>query len=152
MRMLQCSTIGGEHRTPLARAGAAPRARAGRQRRASVRASNTDPDPAAGSSPLFTSQFMGVLQTSLARQGPDALTGGPPRSEEPRASATEEVLTVALSQSKTTLQQLVAWRDQIDRQVAVQQKQVDRMEFALNKSRNDAAYMRALKEMLHGDL
>lgn len=67
-------------------------------------------------------------------------------------SATEEVLTVALSQSKQTLMQLMAWREQIERQVAVQQKQVDRMEFALNKSRNDAAYLRAMKEMLHGDM
>lgn len=30
--------------------------------------------------------------------------------------------------------------------------QVDRMEFALNKSRNDAAYLRAMKELLHGDM
>jgi hypothetical protein len=39
-------------------------------------------------------------------------------------SATEEVLTVALQQSKQTLAQLMAWRDQLDRQIAVQQKQV----------------------------
>ena len=32
-------------------------------------------------------------------------------------SATEEVLTTALGQSKQTLQQLLVWREQIDRQV-----------------------------------
>jgi hypothetical protein len=47
---------------------------------------------------------------------------------------------------------MMQWREQIDRQVAAQQKQVDRMEFALNKSRNDAAYMTALKELMHGDM
>lgn len=50
-----------------------------------------------------------------------------------RQSATEEVLTTALGQSKATLQQLVAWREQVDRQILAQQKQIDRMEFALNK-------------------
>ena len=49
-------------------------------------------------------------------------------------------------------QVMMQWREQIDRQVAAQQKQVDRMEFALNKSRNDAAYMTALKELMHGDM
>lgn len=58
----------------------------------------------------------------------------PPPPALPRStSATEEVLTTALGQTKATLQQLLAWRDQLDRQIAAQQKQVDRMEFALNK-------------------
>ncbi|KAL4856984.1 hypothetical protein ACK3TF_002677 [Chlorella vulgaris] len=114
------------------------------------RSGRPDVEQAIANNPLFNSQFMGVLQDSLARQGEQALTSAPPT--EPRVSATEEVLTVALSQSKQTLMQLMAWREQIERQVAVQQKQVDRMEFALNKSRNDAAYLRAMKEMLHGDM
>ncbi|PSC70061.1 molybdenum cofactor biosynthesis [Micractinium conductrix] len=100
--------------------------------------------------PLFNNQFMGVLQNSLARQGVDSLTRAPPT--EPRTSATEDVLAAALGQSKQTLQQLLAWREQVERQIAAQQKQIDRMEFALNKCRNDAAYMRALKEMMHQDL
>ena len=73
--------------------------------------------------PLFNnSQFMGVLQNSLARQGPDALTSAPPA--EPREDATVEVLTSALNQSKITLQQLVMWQNQLAAQIAAQQKQV----------------------------
>lgn len=92
---------------------------------------------------------MGVLQQSLARSGPDALTSGGPRAEESRTSAVEEVLGNALVQSKRTLAMLQQWRNQIDAQIAAQEKQVDRMEFALNKSRSDAAYMKALKDMLY---
>jgi len=36
-------------------------------------------------------------------------------------SATEEVLTTALAQSKQSLQQLMVWREQIDRQVRARQ-------------------------------
>lgn len=139
----------GKPAVPARRSGAA----AGATQRASrvrVQAHQGDVEQAIASNPLFNSQFMGVLQDSLARQGSEALTKAPPA--EPRVSATEEVLTVALQQSKQTLGQLLAWRDQLERQIAVQQKQVDRMEFALNKSRNDAAYLRAMKEMLHGDM
>ncbi|KAL4419787.1 hypothetical protein ABPG75_006885 [Micractinium tetrahymenae] len=109
-----------------------------------------DVEEAISSNPLFTPQFMSVLQDSLARQGSSALTSAPPT--EPRASASEEVLTAALAQSKQQLQQLLVWRDQLERQIASQQKQVDRIDFALNKVKGDAAYMNALKEMLHGDM
>lgn len=105
-----------------------------------------DVQQAIASNPLFNSRFMGVLQDSLARQGAEALTSAPPVEE--RVCATEEVLTTALGQSKHTLQQMMAWKEQLDRQILAQQKQVDRMEFALNKSRGDAAYMRALKNMM----
>jgi hypothetical protein len=115
-----------------------------------VQVGRSEVEEAIASNPLFNNQFMSVLQDSLARQGEQSLTTAPPA--EPRVSATEEVLTVALQQSKQTLAQLMAWRDQLDRQIAVQQKQVDRMEFALNKSRGDAAYLRAMKNLLHGDM
>lgn len=98
----------------------------------------------------FNEQFMGVLQQSLARQGADALTKGIEVDEEElRASATEEVLEAALNQSKLSLRMMQQWKNQLEAQLAVQEKQVSRMEFALNKSRNDAAYMRSLKQMLH---
>lgn len=109
--------------------------------------------PSAGSdeagNPLFNAQFMGVLQQSLARQGADALTKGASVTEEERTSAVEEVLGTALMQSKHTLKMLQQWRHQIDSQIAAQEKQVGRMEFALNKARNDAAYMKALKDMVY---
>lgn len=98
----------------------------------------------------FNEQFLGVLQQSLARQGADALTQGIERDEEEyRKCATEEVLEAALNQSKLSLRLMVQWKTQLEAQIAAQEKQVSRMEFALNKSRNDAAYMRSLKQMLH---
>jgi hypothetical protein len=112
-----------------------------------VRAS-ADEEPGPGG-PLLNQQFMGVLQQSLARQGADALTRAPAVPAEDRVTAVEEVLQSAVNQSRQTLQMLERWRLQIDAQVAAQEKQVERMEFALYKARNDAAYMRTLKSMLY---
>jgi hypothetical protein len=92
---------------------------------------------------------MGVLQQSLARQGADALTRGPEVTDAERQSATEEVLAAALVQSKQTLKLLQLWKNQVDGAIVAQEKQVDRMEFALNKARNDAAYMKALKHLAY---
>jgi hypothetical protein len=95
----------------------------------------------------FNAQFLGVLQQSLAREGPDALTKG--IKAEDRISAVEEVLTTALNQSKQSYRMLSQWRLQIDAQLAAQEKQITRMEFALNKARNDAAMMKTLKKMVY---
>ena len=94
---------------------------------------------------------MGVLQQSIARQGADALTKGVEKTEESRISAVEEVLGTALNQSVLTLRMLNQWRNQIDAQIAAQEKQVDRMEFALNKARSDAALLKALKQMVYSN-
>ena len=100
-----------------------------------------------GGGGIFNQQFMGVLQQSLARQGADALTKGP--QQEDRVSAVEEVLSTALKQSKNSLLLMQQWKNQIEAQIAAQEKQVSRMEFALNKARSDAAYMKTLKRMLY---
>ena len=92
---------------------------------------------------------MGVLQQSLARQGADALTKGIEVNDEFRVSAVEEVLQTALNQSKHTLRILQQWRNKIDAQIAAQEKQVDRMEFALSKARNDGALLKTLKKMVY---
>lgn len=107
-----------------------------------------DAEPTEGNN-LFSTQFMGVLQQSLARQGAEALTKGIEVSEESKISAVEEVLATALNQSKHTLRMLQQWRNQIDAQIAAQEKQVDRMEFALSKARNDAALLKTLKAMVY---
>ena len=109
----------------------------------------TPEDGADLGSSLFNSQFMGVLQQSLARQGADALTKGVEIPDEARISAVEEVLSTALSQSKQSLRTLQQWRNQIDAQIAAQEKQVDRMEFALSKARSDGALLKTLKEMVY---
>jgi len=95
----------------------------------------------------FNAEFLGVLQQSLAREGPDALLKGVKAEE--RISAVEEVLTTALNQSKQSYRMLSQWRLQVDAQLVAQEKQITRMEFALNKARNDAAMMKSLKKMVY---
>ncbi len=122
-----------------------------RRRSVAISAQGDDHNPADminSSGAPFNPQFLGVLQQSLARQGADALTKGLPPAEE-RISAVEEVLTTALNQSKQSYRMLSQWRLQIDAQIAAQEKQITRMEFALNKARNDAAMMKTLKKMVY---
>lgn len=105
-------------------------------------------DDLIASNPLFNDQFTSVLKESLARQGVDALYEEINR-EGPKTSALEDVLAAALHTSKQQYKFMITWRDQLDRTIAAQEKQINRMEFALNKARNDAAYNKALKDMLY---
>jgi hypothetical protein len=99
---------------------------------------------------LMNSQFMSVLQDSLSRQGADALTSGSfDMPDEDRPGAVEEVLEQALNQSKMSLRLMVQWKEQMEKQIAAQEKQVSRIEFALTKSRSDAAYLKSLKKILY---
>ena len=93
-------------------------------------------------------QFMSVLKESLARQGEDALTEGP-EADEFKKCATVEMLEGALQQSVHSLKVMNQWKAQIDAQVVAQEKQVQRLQFALTKAKNDDAYMRSLKTMLY---
>jgi hypothetical protein len=115
----------------------------------SAQGGNSPEDAINKSSTPFNPQFLGVLQQSLAREGADALIRGVKAEE--RISAVEEVLTTALNQSKQSYQMLSQWRLQIDAQIAAQEKQITRMEFALNKARSDAAMMKTLKKMAFSD-
>jgi hypothetical protein len=92
-------------------------------------------------------QFMSVLKESLSRQGEESLTAGP-EADEFRKSATVEMLEGALSQSVNSLRVMNAWKQQIDAQVVAQEKQVQRLHFALTKAKNDAAYMQSMKKMM----
>jgi N-methylhydantoinase B/oxoprolinase/acetone carboxylase alpha subunit len=96
---------------------------------------------------IMNDQFMSVLKESLSRQGEEALTEGP-EAEEFRKSATVEMLEGALSQSVHSLRVMNAWKQQIDAQVVAQEKQVQRLNFALTKAKNDEAYMQSMKKML----
>ena len=93
-------------------------------------------------------QFMSVLKESLARQGEEALTEGP-EADEFRKCATVEMLEGALQQSLHSLRVMNAWKQQIDAQVIAQEKQVQRLQFALTKAKNDDAYMQSMKKMLY---
>jgi hypothetical protein len=97
---------------------------------------------------IMNEQFMSVLKDSLSRQGEEALTEGP-EADEFRKCATVEMLEGALQQSVNSLRQMNAWKQQIDQQVLAQEKQVQRLNFALTKAKNDAAYMSSMKKMLY---
>ena len=96
---------------------------------------------------IMNEQFMSVLKDSLARQGEDALTEGP-EADEFRKCATVEMLEGALHQSVNSLKVMHAWKQQIDAQVVAQEKQVQRLQFALTKAKNDDAYMQSMKRMM----
>jgi hypothetical protein len=100
---------------------------------------------------IMNDQFMSVLKESLARQGDEALLDGP-AADEFRKSATIEMLEGALTQSVASLKAMNQWKAQIDAQVVAQEKQVQRLHFALKKAQNDDAYMRSLKQMLNDGL
>jgi hypothetical protein len=108
-----------------------------------IRSTGEIPDP----NGIMNDQFMSVLKESLSRQGEEALTAGP-EADEFRKSATVEMLEGALSQSVNSLRVMNAWKQQIDAQVVAQEKQVQRLHFALTKAKNDAAYMQSMKKMM----
>ena len=108
-----------------------------------IRSTGEVPDP----NGIMNDQFMSVLKDSLSRQGEESLTSGP-EADEFRKSATVEMLEGALSQSVNSLRVMNAWKQQIDAQVVAQEKQVQRLHFALTKAKNDAAYMQSMKKMM----
>lgn len=108
-----------------------------------IRSTGEVPDP----NGIMNDQFMSVLKDSLSRQGEESLTSGP-EADEFRKSATVEMLEGALSQSVNSLRVMNAWKQQIDAEVVRQEKQVQRLHFALTKAKNDAAYMQSMKKMM----
>jgi len=117
--------------------------RVARTRPTLIRSTGEVPDP----NGIMNDQFMSVLKESLSRQGEESLTAGP-EADEFRKSATVEMLEGALSQSVNSLRVMNAWKQQIDAQVVAQEKQVQRLHFALTKAKNDAAYMQSMKKMM----
>jgi hypothetical protein len=113
-------------------------------RRPSAPRAGSDPDGA--SAPIFNDAFQAVFRDSIARQGTGALSG-PAAPDEFENKAMEEVLVAALQTSRATLGGMRQWRDQLDAQIKGQERQVERMQFALTKAKGDAAYMLALKRL-----
>lgn len=105
-----------------------------------------DSDSDGGSAPIFNDAFAAVFRDSIARQGAGALSG-PAAPDEFENKAMEEVLAAALQTSRATLGGMRQWRDQLDAQIKGQERQVERMQFALTKAKGDAAYMLALKRL-----
>ncbi|MEW5306163.1 MAG: hypothetical protein WDW38_003321 [Sanguina aurantia] len=107
--------------------------------------------------PLFNNAFRDILAGALARQkammsedmdDDIAYAASRPLTPPPiERSASEEALATALAVSKVTLARMMEVRKEIETAIARETKQVDRLAFALQKVRTDAAYYRTLEEM-----
>mmetsp|Transcript_34526 Transcript_34526/g.87263 ORF Transcript_34526/g.87263 Transcript_34526/m.87263 type:complete len:178 (-) Transcript_34526:566-1099(-) len=125
--------------TPKARRGAAP---------------VVEEDPArvveeVASPGLFNDAFKAVLQESLKRQGAKALYDGVDKGQDDAISGQEEVLRTAIMHSKNSLQKLTQIRNETERLIDLETRQLERLQFALQKARNDAAYYRSVQAMMN---
>ncbi len=69
-----------------------------------------------------------------------ALATGPPAEEVPTRSGLEEVLHTALRNQRTLMLELEGAKKRIEAQLAREQRQFERLQFALKKSVSDHAY------------
>lgn len=108
------------------------------------------PTPVGGGNPLFANNpaFAAVFKSALARQGgAAALAAGPP-AEAPRPrSALEEVLHTALRNQRSLLLELEDSKKRVEAQLVREQKQFERLQFALKKSISDHAYMTSMDKL-----
>jgi len=111
-------------------------------------ADSDGPDDAAASgedfgNPLFANNpaFAAVFKSALGRSGgAAALATGPPAEEVPTRSGLEEVLHTALRNQRTLMLELEGAKKRIEAQLAREQRQFERLQFALKKSVSDHAY------------
>ncbi|PNW77297.1 hypothetical protein CHLRE_10g430350v5 [Chlamydomonas reinhardtii] len=113
-------------------------------------------------SSLFSNSFRSALKESLERQqtemdvkygyGSDDeyiatpyKSAGPARRE---LSPMEELLSSALSASQHTHRRLTLIKNEIDAALEREAKQIERLDFALKKCENDAAYYATLERMM----
>lgn len=105
----------------------------------------------AASNGFFTEGFQSALSGALSRNGTTSLLAGAERdNDEHRVSDQEGVLKAAIMSSKSTLLKLKLVQSEVEKAIAEETKQVERLMFALNKARNDAAYYRGLNSMMDG--
>lgn len=102
-------------------------------------------EAAASSGGLFNDSFKAALQEALHRNGARSLLGGPEREPEDRVSATEEVLTAAITACKANLMKLKLIQAEAEKALEVEAKQLERLQFARDKARSDAAFYRSLQ-------
>lgn len=67
----------------------------------------------------------------------------------PKISAMEELLLTALQTSRATVRQLVIMETELEAAIAREKKQLERIEFAIEKARTDAAYYRSLETLVN---
>ena len=99
-------------------------------------------DEIGGANPLFANNpaFAAVFKSALGRNGASALASGPPVEELPTRSGLEEVLHTALRNQRVLLLELEDSKKRIEAQLVREQRQFERLQFALKKSISDHAY------------
>lgn len=111
--------------------------------------SNVVEEATASSGGLFNDSFKSVLASALERSGTSTLLQGQEKHrDENHISDQEEVLKAAIMASKSTLLKLNMIKSEVEKAIEVESKQVERLMFALDKARNDAAYYKGLSIML----
>ncbi|GFH20759.1 expressed protein [Haematococcus lacustris] len=101
-------------------------------------------EAAAASHGLFDDSFKSALASTLSRNGTASLLEGQERlNDENRISAQEEVLRAAIMACRATLMKLQMIHQESEKAIELEKKQLERLQFALEKARNDAAYYRA---------
>ncbi|KAL6762938.1 hypothetical protein V8C86DRAFT_2509309 [Haematococcus lacustris] len=106
-------------------------------------------EAAAASHGLFDDSFKSALASALSRNGTASLLEGQERlNDENRISAQEEVLRAAIMACRATLMKLQMIHQESEKAIELEKKQLERLQFALEKARNDAAYYRSLSMMM----
>lgn len=115
------------------------------------------PDDAAASgdditeapNPLFANNpaFAAVFKSALGRGGASALNSGPPADDPGARVGLEEVLHTALRNQRALLLELEDGKKRIAAQLVREQRQFERLQFALKKSISDHAYTTSMDKL-----
>lgn len=107
-----------------------------------------DEGSAPPANPLFANNpaFAAVFKSAIARQGSAAMAGPPAEEERPR-SGLEDVLHTALRNQRTLIVELEAEKKRVEAQLAREQRQFERLQFALKKSITDHAYLLSMEKL-----
>mmetsp|Transcript_35157 Transcript_35157/g.78260 ORF Transcript_35157/g.78260 Transcript_35157/m.78260 type:complete len:374 (+) Transcript_35157:107-1228(+) len=141
---------------------AAPKEEAPVNRREPAPATTEEDSEAGEGGGFFTSAFQDALRAALKRSPAyqDGMDSGmesadeetytpPPMREE--TSASIEVLITALHNSKQSYAQMKFMADQMQKALDREEKQIERLEFLLEKIRLDDAYYRTLESLQNSD-
>jgi hypothetical protein len=102
------------------------------------------PNPLFANNPAFAAVFKGAL----ARQGgASAAMSGPPAEEDRPRSGLEDVLHTALRNQRALIVELEAAQKRVEAQLAREQKQFERLQFALKKAVSDHAYTLSMEKL-----
>lgn len=96
--------------------------------------------------PIFSDAFQQALQEALDRQGEEALYSGSAYDED-RVTASEELLLTSVHNCKLNIAKLTTIQKEVEASLERETKQLERLEFVLEKVKADAAFYKVLDAM-----